>query len=154
MCSNTWDIQFLQIKTHTHLIMENPLLFPHLSYVCMVCRRARVKASNLAYYGNWGRSKSCTLTGCCRSWLLPQTPKPLTINTTFLNYVVLPLVFWWPTWLYNYYIYAAGIMYSIVVLRSLVNFFLNYKWNDSFPSYLKVKVTEYLLHDNLIENLY
>ena len=90
-------------SNYTHLNMENPLLFPHLSYVCMVCMRARVKASNLAYYGNWGRSKSCTLTGCCRSWLLPQTPKPLTINTTFLNYVVLPLVFWWPTWLYNYY---------------------------------------------------
>ena len=73
MCSNTWVVKFLKNQT-TLLNMENPLLFPHLSYVCMVCRRARVKASNLAYYGNWGRSKSCTtLTGCCRSWLLPQT---------------------------------------------------------------------------------
>ena len=104
--------------------MENPLLFPHLSYVCMLCMRARVKASNLAYYGNWGRSKSCTLTGCCRSWLLPQTThdkyyfsqlcrSPFGVLMTYLTIQLLYV--------------AAGIMYSIVVLRSLVNFFLNYK---------------------------
>ena len=148
MCSNTWVVKFL--KTHT-FEYEEPFAISTL-VLCMyyvLCRRARVKASNLAYYGNWGRSKSCTLTGCCRSWLLPQTThdkyyfsqlcrSPFGVLMTYLTIQLLYV--------------AAGIMYSIVVLRSLVNFFLNYKWNDSFPSYLKVKVTEYLLHDNLIEN--